>query len=63
MCSTQEKLQTNLLGISYCLLSLNVTLHLYSIAFDDSKRDEYKIKQNLSKTEQSVMIVFFEALQ
>ena len=44
MCSTHDKLQTTLLGISYCLLSLNVTLNLLSIAFDDSKRDEYKIK-------------------
>ena len=44
MCSTQDKLQTILLGISYCLLSLNVVPLLKSIAFDDSKRGEYKIK-------------------
>ena len=44
MCSTQDKLQIILLGIIYCLLSLNVVPLLKSITFDDSKRGEYKIK-------------------
>ena len=62
MCSSQDKLQTTLLGISYCLLILNVVLLLKSFTLDDGKRGEYKIMAESVKTEQSVKIECFEAL-